>query len=175
MAQVSIMEKSSPKSRRLRISQLRGSQKSADSMLGNLTPTKRSLGMSSALVIITLSSGLFIRFVPLGLPHFGSKYGGSALWALMIYWIISALLPPWNRVYVASLSGAFATSVECVKLYHSPHLDAFRTTAAGMLLLGRFFSAPDILAYWTSIAVGAYLDTLIPRRWVLPGHIARVR
>jgi hypothetical protein len=120
--------------------------------------------MSSALVVITLSSGLFIRFVPLGLPYFVSKYGGSALWALMIYWIISALLPSWSLVYAASLSGAFAMSVECVKLFHSPHLDAFRTTTAGMLLLGRFFSVQDILAYWASIAIGAYLDELILRR-----------
>jgi hypothetical protein len=46
-------------------------------------------------------------------------------------------------------------------LYHSPELDAFRLTLPGILLLGRFFSAWDILAYWSAIAAGVLLDRRI--------------
>ncbi len=98
--------------------------------------------------------GLAVRFSPLGLPPFVVKYG-STLWALMVYWIVSALLPLWRLYAVALLAGVIATAVEFVELYHSPALDAFRFTLPGILLLGRFFSVWDIVAYWLAISVGA--------------------
>jgi hypothetical protein len=77
------------------------------------------------------------------------------LWALMIYWVISALLPSMHILSVALLSVILATAVEFFKLYHSPALDAFRLTIPGILLLGRIFSGWDIVAYWLAICVGA--------------------
>ena len=118
----------------------------------------RSMLLSITLLLITIASGLLIRFGPLGLPFFVVKYGGSILWALMIYWIISALFPWWHVVAVAILAGSLATSIEFLKLYHAPRLDSFRTTVPGVLLLGRFFSAWDILAYWLAMTLGAILD-----------------
>ena len=53
----------------------------------------RSMLLSITLLLITIASGLLIRFGPLGLPFFVVKYGGSILWALMIYWIISSSIP----------------------------------------------------------------------------------
>jgi hypothetical protein len=79
-------------------------------------------------------------------------------WALMIYWIISTLLPNWRLIPAAILSGIIATAVECAKLYHQPALDAFRRTLPGILLLGRIFSIWDIVAYLLAIAIGASLD-----------------
>jgi hypothetical protein len=55
--------------------------------------------------------------------------------------------------------------VESVRLYHSPGLDAFRLTLAGVLLLGRVFSWWHLVAYWAAIAVVSLLDwTLVRRR-----------
>jgi hypothetical protein len=45
----------------------------------------------------------------------------------------------------------------------APGIDAFRVTLAGKLLLGRFFSAWDIVAYWVAIAVAAALDRATSR------------
>jgi Protein of unknown function (DUF2809) len=120
----------------------------------------RSIRVTMAL-LVTIAGGLLIRFGPLGLPRFVVKYGGSALWALMIYWIVSTLLPRWRVVAVALLAGSVATSVEFLKLYHAPWLDSFRITLPGVLLLGRFFSVQDMLAYWVAIALGAVLDRCI--------------
>jgi hypothetical protein len=104
------------------------------------------------------------RFAPLGLPQFVVKYGGSMLWALMIYWIVSALLPRWQRLLsVAMLAAAIATAVEFLKLYHSTALDAFRHTLPGILLLGRIFSVWDILAYWLAISAGVLADSALRR------------
>jgi len=108
--------------------------------------------------------GLGFRFVQVGLPFFVVKYAGSALWALMIYWIVSTICLSSRILPVFLLSGFVATAVEFFKLYHSPSLDAFRLTLPGILLLGRFFSGWDILAYWLAIACGALIDRAIRPR-----------
>ena len=124
----------------------------------------RSATLSLTLMLATVTIGLAIRFAPIGLPHVVVKYGGSTLWALMLYWLVSTLLPSWRLPAVALLTGVLATAVEFFKLYHSPGLDSFRLTLPGILLLGRFFSVWDIAAYWSAIGVGAFLDQRIRRR-----------
>jgi hypothetical protein len=109
----------------------------------------------------TILTGLAVRFAPLGLPPFIVKYGGSMLWALMIYWLVSTLLRRQRGIQIALIAGAIATAIEFFKLYHTAALDAFRVSLPGILLLGRFFSAWDILAYWLAIAIGAFIDVRI--------------
>jgi len=121
----------------------------------------RPLALSLVLMVVTMIGGLVIRFVPFGLLPVVVKYGGSMLWALMIYWIVSTLLPSLRLCAVALLTAGITVSVEFFKLYHAPALDAFRLTLPGILLLGRFFSAWDILAYWIAIAAGVFLDARI--------------
>jgi hypothetical protein len=125
--------------------------------------TGRSLLISFVLMASTIVAGLAVRFGHVGLPAFVVKYGGSTMWALMIYWIVSTLLPFWRIRTVALLAGTVATSVEFLKLYHSPGLDACRLTMPGILLLGRFFSVWDILAYWVAILAGAVVDRRLRR------------
>lgn len=123
----------------------------------------RRLFLSFALMLGTIAAGLVVRFAPLGLPAFVSKYGGSMLWALMVYWIVSTVLASWRFLGVVFVAGGVATAVEFVKLYHSPGLDAFRLTVPGILLLGRFFSVWDIVAYWVAIVAGGWVDWYIRR------------
>lgn len=118
----------------------------------------RPLAHTLGLMFLTVIAGLAIRFAPLGLPHFVVKYGGSMLWAMMIYWIVSSLFPARRFLPAALLAGVIATAVEFGKLCHTPALDAFRLTLPGILLLGRFFSVWDIVAYWLAIAIGAFID-----------------
>lgn len=110
------------------------------------------------LILITIMVGASIRFAKLGLPFYVVKYGGSMLWALSIYWIMTAARPSSRIAPAVTLSGSIATAIEFFKLYRSPGLDAFRLTLPGILLLGRVFSAWDILAYWMAIIVGACVD-----------------
>jgi hypothetical protein len=118
----------------------------------------RPVTLSLGLMLATIVAGLGVRFAHLGLPPFVVKYGGSMLWALMIYWIASTVLPGWRIPAVVVLAGTLGTAIEFGKLYHSPALDAFRLTLPGVVLLGRFFSVWDILAYWLAISVGAVVD-----------------
>ena len=118
----------------------------------------RPLTLSFGLMLATMAAGLVVRFVHLGLPPFVVKYGGSTLWALMIYWVVSTVLPTWRIPSVVLLTGTVETAIEFLKLYYTPTLDAFRLTLPGIILLGRVFSAWDILAYWLAIAIGAVVD-----------------
>jgi hypothetical protein len=123
-------------------------------MLMQGRPTATSLSV----MLITVVSGLTIRFAHLGLPTSMVKYGGSALWAAMIYWVCSTLLPSWRLLWSAMISGILGTAIEFLKLYNPPWLDAFRSTLPGILLLGRIFNPWDIVVYWIAIALGVGLD-----------------
>jgi hypothetical protein len=123
--------------------------------------TPRPPTRSLALLLVTLIAGLVVRMVPLGLAPFLVKYAGSMLWALMIYWIVSALFAQRRLLPVGLISGGIAAAVEFLKLYHAPWLDAFRLTLPGILVLGRHFSLWDIVAYWIAICLGAYADGML--------------
>ena len=111
------------------------------------------------LALVTLVAGLMVRFAPLGLPWFVVKYGGSTMWAVMVYWLVALALPKLSPLKIAILAALIAASVECFRLYHAPALDSFRLTLAGRLLLGRVFSRRDIAAYWLAIAFTTIVDS----------------
>jgi hypothetical protein len=124
-----------------------------------VTPA-RPPAVSIGLIAATIAAGLALRMVPLGLPCPLVKYGGSMLWAAMLYWIVSAL-PPFRSPARAGLASVFvAFAVELSQLTHGRALDAFRTTATGALLLGRVFSVRDLLAYTVAISMVAACDNL---------------
>ena len=116
-----------------------------------------------ALAALTILAGLAWRFAPLGLPPFFFKYGGSMLWAMMVYWIAAALLPTRRPLELAVYSCVTAALVEFSRLLHTPALDHVRITLAGRLLLGRFFSLWDIVAYWLAIGIVAVVDSIATR------------
>lgn len=108
--------------------------------------------------------GLLVRFAPLGLPWFVMKYGGSTLWAVMIYWVLVLVWPRKRPLVLAWVAGGIALLVELQRLYHAAWLDAFRVSLPGILLLGRYFSVWDIVAYWLAIAAVALFDGFVIRR-----------
>ena len=124
--------------------------------------TARSrLPLGVAVVICGLTLRAFGR--SLGLPAFIVKYGGSLLWATMVFLLVAILmrrLRPWQSAAAAMV---IAVAVELFRLYHASWLDAFRLTLPGALLLGRIFSAWNIVAYAIGILLGLLLDDGIAR------------
>lgn len=114
--------------------------------------------------LATVAAGLSVRFAPLGLPWVVTKYGGSALWAVMIYWLLRMVWMRHSPAALACVAGTIATLVEFSRLYHCAWLDAFRASLTGAVLLGRYFSVRNIAAYWVAIAAGALLDACVIRR-----------
>jgi hypothetical protein len=101
-----------------------------------------------------------------GLPASIVKYGGSMLWGTMVFFVVAMAASRRSRSCIALIAAAIAACVELFRLIHAPWLDAFRLTLPGALLLGRIFSAWDMLAYGAGIALGMGLDRL--GMWVFP-------
>ena len=91
--------------------------------------------------------GLGLR---LGLPAFVVKYGGSALWGAMVFFLVALAASRLSRRSIALISAVIALAVELFRLVHT-------------LLLGRIFSPWDLLAYGVGIMLAAGLDRLAER------------
>jgi Protein of unknown function (DUF2809) len=113
---------------------------------------------SPILLLITIPIGLAVRFLPLHLPWFLYKYLGSTLWAAALYWFLATLLPKLRPQTLAALAIPIAILVELTRLIPIASIDAFRLTLAGKILLGRYFSLKNILAYVLAIVLASTLD-----------------
>ena len=137
-----------------------------------IVPTPHELRGSSpslrraALCAATLAGGLALRgFGPkLGLPFLVVKYGGSALWGVMVFWLVALPWPRASGARVAGVAAAVAVVVEFSRLWHTEALDAFRLTLAGALLLGRVFSLWNLVAYAAGIALALAIDAALCSR-----------
>ena len=118
----------------------------------------------AGLLLLTIALGLGWRMLPLGLSPFWFKYGGSGLWAMALYWLIAFCFPRYSSVGLAVGAAMVAAVLEFSRLWHLSTLDAFRLTLAGRLLLGRYFSLKNIVAYWVGIALAAAMDQWLVRR-----------
>ncbi|PPQ36915.1 Protein of unknown function [Rhodoblastus acidophilus] len=112
---------------------------------------------------LVVAAGVFLRGYGhrFGVPSFWVKYGGSALWAAMYFLVFAVLLrarPREQALYVAALACAL---IECLKLVHTPALEAFRMTSTGAWTLGRVFSGWNFLAYGAGLASAYGLDRLM--------------
>ncbi|QQO24571.1 DUF2809 domain-containing protein [Bradyrhizobium diazoefficiens] len=122
----------------------------------------------AALALGVIVCGLSLRWYgfPLGLPALVVKYGGSLLWATMVFLLVGVLLPQLTRTQIAAIAAMIALVVEFSRLLHTPWLDAFRLTTTGALLLGRIFSLWNLVAYAIGIGVGVWIDWLAELRRV---------
>ena len=134
-----------------------------------VAPRQKSL-IRAALALVVIACGLCLRWYgfPLGLPAFAVKYGGSLLWATMVFLLVGVLLPRLTRSQLAMIAVVIAVVVEFSRLVHAPWLDAFRLTTAGALLLGRIFSLWNLVAYLIGIVAGVWLDGFVTRNRILP-------
>lgn len=103
--------------------------------------------------------GLILQSGVFPFPAVIAKYGGDALWAVVLYLAIGGL---WNNrsirwVALITLSGAW--SVEFLQLYHAPGIDTIRATRLGHWVLGTRFNPPDLLAYVAGIGIAVLAET----------------
>ena len=89
---------------------------------------------------------------------------GDALWAAMIFWLVSAVAPA-ARLGVRTASAlAICMAVELGQLVSHPLLNAARRTTIGHLVLGTDFDARDLVAYAAGGLSAALLAFLARRR-----------
>ena len=110
--------------------------------------------------LLIIACGLALRRfgLGLGLPVVIVKYGGSILWAMMVFFLVALMASRLPRPHIALIAASMALGVELFRLIHTPELDAFRLTTIGALLLGRVFSLWNLLAYGVGIIAGVAVD-----------------
>lgn len=128
-------------------------------------PPARSRVLHAVLAFAVVAVGLLWRSDFMPLPPFFSKYGGDALWSLMVFAGFGFVFPRASTLSLALLALGFSWCVEFSQLYHAPWIDAVRATLPGRLVLGNTFNWPDLPAY----ALGAGLGTWLEWRLRKPG------
>lgn len=101
-----------------------------------------------------MSAGLLLRSRFVSLPPFPTKYGGDALWALLVFFGFGFVFNKARIITLAWISLAFAWVIEFSQLYHAPWIDQIRALRIGHLILGSTFNWPDLPAYAVGIIVG---------------------
>jgi hypothetical protein len=112
----------------------------------------------AGLALAVVACGLLWRASFMPLPPVVTKYGGDALWALMVFVGFGFLLPRASTLVVALLALTFSWGVEFSQLYHAPWIDAIRATLPGRLVLGSTFNWPDLPAYALGVGVGVWAE-----------------
>ncbi len=92
------------------------------------------------------------------LPSFIGEYSGDALWALMLFLVVSFMLVGRPLVQRCGIALALAFAVEISQLYHAPWIDGIRNTTWGGLMLGFGFLWSDLVCYTVGIAAGALAE-----------------
>lgn len=110
------------------------------------------------LVVVVLGSGLIWRSRLLPLSPFLTKYGGDALWALMVFFVFGFIFRKATTIRLVLIALGFAWVIEFSQLYHAPWIDSIRAMKIGRLILGSTFNWPDLPAYAVGIMIGALVD-----------------
>lgn len=118
------------------------------------TPVQRNRAIYAMAAALVIGTGLLWRSGLVPLSDFVSKYGGDALWALMVFLCFGIAFHRSSTVRIALAALCFAWCIEFLQLYHAPWIDGIRSTRPGRLVLGTTFNSPDLLAYVIGIALG---------------------
>ncbi|MFC8405614.1 DUF2809 domain-containing protein [Streptomyces griseoincarnatus] len=109
--------------------------------------TGRTRLLAAVAALVTVGAGLGLRAVATGDV---AKYGGDALYTLLILALVVVLAPRSTPARAAGIALAVSWAVELLQLTGLPAGLSARSTAA-RLVLGSTFNAPDLFWY----AVGA--------------------
>ena len=127
-----------------------------------LSPPQKRL----VVLALVIAAVIFLRArgFSFGVSAFYVKYGGSALWAAMIYLLMALLLRARTSRQILIAAALVCAAVEGLKLVHTPALDVFRLTQAGAWLLGRLFGWANFLAYAVGLAAAFGIDLLLVKK-----------
>lgn len=110
------------------------------------------------LMLLVIIFGLFLRSRFCPAPPVLEKYGGDALWSVVVFLGLGFLFPRAATFTLALSALTISWAVEFSQLYRAPWLDAVRATLPGKLILGNTFNLPDLPAYAFGVAAAAMAE-----------------
>ena len=121
-------------------------------------PSSRRRPLYALLILLVIGTGLLWRSGFLPLPVSVAKYGGDALWAIVVFLGFGFLLRTTSTLRLAVIALGVAWAVEFSQLYHATWIDTIRMTTPGRLVLGSTFNGPDLAAYALGILLAALAE-----------------
>jgi hypothetical protein len=116
---------------------------------------ERSRQVYALAATLVVGIGLLWRSGHLPLSSFIAKYGGDALWALLVFFGFGFVFRRVSTLRLFLISLCFAWAIEFSQMYHAHWIGSIRSTRIGHLILGSTFNSPDLLAYVVGVALGA--------------------
>ncbi|MEV0647766.1 DUF2809 domain-containing protein [Phytomonospora sp. NPDC050363] len=113
----------------------------------------------AAAAVATVAAGLGVRSTWDGAF---AKYAGSALYALLIFWLVLVVAPRTRPLVAAAAACAFSWAVEFFQL--TPIPGELSSNPVARLVLGSTFNAPDLLWYAVGALAGAGVVSLARRQ-----------
>lgn len=125
----------------------------------------RSRPVLTGLAAATILLGLSTRRFPDAFPSVVAQYGGDALWAMLVYWLLALIWPRVSPARLALVALAISVCDELSQLIDWQWLQAARDTRLGALVLGQGFLWSDLACYTAGIAAACAIDAVVrPRR-----------
>jgi hypothetical protein len=124
----------------------------------------RSRAVYATALLVVIAAGLGSRVFGRTLPAFVATYAGDTLYATMMFVALGVLAPRATTARLAAAAFAICCAIEASQLYHAPWIDAIRATLPGALVLGSGFLWSDLACYGVGVALGAGIETGLPRR-----------
>jgi hypothetical protein len=110
------------------------------------------------LVVTAVVLGLLVNRSGDALSAVARDVLGDALWAAMMVWFVSVVVPATRLRWRGAVALAICFIVEYSQLLHFPALDALRRTIAGQLVLGSGFDPRDLAAYTAGVLVATAIE-----------------
>ena len=125
-----------------------------------MTSRNRTRVRAAAAAVATMLFGLWVHRGGLALGPDARDVAGDALWACMMVWIVTTIVPAPSMLARGAIALAISWAVEFSQLVHTPSLDALRATTLGGLVLGSGFDPRDLAAYAFGVAGAIVLESI---------------
>lgn len=114
--------------------------------------------IAALLAVLTVAAGLVVHTALADTA--ASDIAGDALYALLIYLLVVAIVPRARIVVVALAAALWCTAIELLQLTGLPAAAGVLFPPA-MLVLGTVFDARDLLVYVVTVAIAAATDAAL--------------
>jgi hypothetical protein len=128
--------------------------------MSDLKSALRARLVPTAAAFVTLGLGLELRALFTG---WFAKYGGVALWATLVYWLVLWCIPRLKPGRVAGLTVLISFAVELFQLTPMP-MALYEVHPFFALVFGTTFHLPDFPSYVVGAGLGFAIHRLIDRR-----------
>lgn len=97
-------------------------------------------------------------------PKWVFFYMGDSIWAIMVFFIMSTLLPKASIRKRGLLSIVYAWLTEFSQLYQANWINEIRTTKLGALVLGKGFMWSDLLMYVIGVLIACIITKMLTNK-----------